>query len=367
MTASKASSGRSSAVTSRRRSTPARVEVGRDVAQAGQRLRGAGAGTTRARSAAASARRASSCGRRSSSSHCARWRSCAPQRQHSASGAVPVVLEAVEAVVADAGSGRRCRGGGRSRRGRGRRRRRRLTRRGAAARVDAARASTATGACARTPAAKRAAMPARTAVEQRRPSPAAGRSPRRTDVICTPSSPQGTTQPNGARSLSTLIAKPCVVTPRATCTPIEAILRSPAQTPVKSGPVVGPRAGADARVGERRDDRALHRAQVGDDVVDAHDRIADELAGAVVGHARRRGRCRRCRCPARGTRPRPSAARRDPSAGRACRRAGARAAAACRGSRSAWRAARTRSCSASASRYSIAGRWQTQSSSVMAR
>ena len=53
-----------------------------------------------------------------------------------------------------------------------------------------------------------------------------------TEVMRTPSIPQGTTYSNGWRSLSTLIAKPCVVTPRDTCTPIDPILRSPAQTPV---------------------------------------------------------------------------------------------------------------------------------------
>ena len=37
--------------------------------------------------------------------------------------------------------------------------------------------------------------------------------------------PQGTIHSNGWRSLSTFTAKPCVVTPRRTCTPIEPILR----------------------------------------------------------------------------------------------------------------------------------------------
>ena len=46
------------------------------------------------------------------------------------------------------------------------------------------------------------------------------------EVIVTSGSPQATTQENGSRSLSTLTAKPWVVTPRETCTPIEAILRS---------------------------------------------------------------------------------------------------------------------------------------------
>ena len=47
-----------------------------------------------------------------------------------------------------------------------------------------------------------------------------------------PGRPQATTHENGCRSFSTLTAKPWVVTPRATCTPIEAILRSPTHTPV---------------------------------------------------------------------------------------------------------------------------------------
>src|SRR5581483_7122739 len=42
------------------------------------------------------------------------------------------------------------------------------------------------------------------------------------EVICTPGSPQATTQENGSRSFSTLTAKPCVEIPRETCTPSEA-------------------------------------------------------------------------------------------------------------------------------------------------
>ena len=53
-----------------------------------------------------------------------------------------------------------------------------------------------------------------------------------TDVMRTSGSPQATTQLNGCRSLSTLTAKPWVVTPRETCRPIEAILRSSIHTPV---------------------------------------------------------------------------------------------------------------------------------------
>jgi hypothetical protein len=60
-----------------------------------------------------------------------------------------------------------------------------------------------------------------------------------TEVMRTPSSPQGTIQLNGWRSFSTFTANPCVVTPRATCTPIDAIFRSSTHTPVKSGPSSG--------------------------------------------------------------------------------------------------------------------------------
>ncbi|MBV9943874.1 MAG: hypothetical protein JO262_17230 [Solirubrobacterales bacterium] len=52
------------------------------------------------------------------------------------------------------------------------------------------------------------------------------------EVIRTPSRPQGTIQLKGSRSSSTLTANPCVLTPRDRCTPIEAILRSSTHTPV---------------------------------------------------------------------------------------------------------------------------------------
>ena len=94
--------------------------------------------------------------------------------------------------------------------------------------------------------------------------------------------PHGTIQRNGSRSLSALTAKPCVVTRRETCTPIDAILRPPVHTPVGRSP---PPCAAHALARERRDDRALERAQVADHVADPHDRVADELARAVVGHA----------------------------------------------------------------------------------
>jgi hypothetical protein len=51
------------------------------------------------------------------------------------------------------------------------------------------------------------------------------------------------------------------------------------------GAVLRARAGLDPFLGERGDDRRFDRAEVRADVGDAHDRIADELAGAVVGDA----------------------------------------------------------------------------------
>ena len=69
--------------------------------------------------------------------------------------------------------------------------------------------------------------------KQARPS---GEPSSATDVIETDGSPHATTQVNGARSLVTLTAKPCAETPRETWIPIEAILRSPAHTPVYSRP-----------------------------------------------------------------------------------------------------------------------------------
>ncbi len=58
-------------------------------------------------------------------------------------------------------------------------------------------------------------------------------SSRLSEVIETPSIPHGTTHSNGCRSLLTLTASPCVVTPRLTWSPIEPILRVPTQTPVR--------------------------------------------------------------------------------------------------------------------------------------
>ncbi len=60
-------------------------------------------------------------------------------------------------------------------------------------------------------------------------------------------------------------------------------MRSSTQTPVNCGPSWSrPRASMPS-CGERGDDRVLHRADVGGDVGGVHDRVADELARAVVG------------------------------------------------------------------------------------
>ena len=71
-----------------------------------------------------------------------------------------------------------------------------------------------------------------------------------TEVMRTPSRPHGTTHSNGCRSLSTLIAKPWVVTPRETWTPIEPILRSSTHTPVSPsrGPAVIPSSASAATI-----------------------------------------------------------------------------------------------------------------------
>ena len=78
-------------------------------------------------------------------------------------------------------------------------------------------------------------------------------SSRVTDVMRQFSMPQGTIHSNGWRSLLTLIAKPCVVTPRLTCTPIDAILRgSCVQTPVSPsiGPASMPTSASDAMIAD---------------------------------------------------------------------------------------------------------------------
>ena len=86
------------------------------------------------------------------------------------------------------------------------------------------------------------------------------------DVIRTPGSPHAVTWWNGSTSLSTLIANPCVLTPRETWTPIEAILRSSTHTPVNCGPSWSrPRASIPSSA-SARDERRLHRADERGDV-----------------------------------------------------------------------------------------------------
>jgi hypothetical protein len=55
-----------------------------------------------------------------------------------------------------------------------------------------------------------------------------------TDVIVTPGRPHATAHPNGARSLTTLIASPCFVIPPFTRMPIDAILRSSTHAPTNA-------------------------------------------------------------------------------------------------------------------------------------
>ncbi len=154
-----------------------------------------------------------------------------------------------------------------------------------------------------------------------------------TDVIRTSGSPHATTHENGSRSFSTLTAKPCVEIAARDVHAERGDLAILDPHAGVVGAVVRSRARDDADLAERGDDRVLHRAQVRDDVGDGHDRVAHQLAGAVVGDA-----------PAAVGVDHVDAfgavevlaerqTRRRRSAVRACTRAGARAAAACRGSR----------------------------------
>ena len=52
------------------------------------------------------------------------------------------------------------------------------------------------------------------------------------EVIRMPLKPQGTIRSKALRSVLTFKANPCLLTQRLTCTPMEAILASPIQTPV---------------------------------------------------------------------------------------------------------------------------------------
>ena len=105
----------------------------------------------------------------------------------------------------------------------------------------------------------------------------------RTDVMLTPSRPHATTHP---KRLEVVVDVDREAVGRHAARDVDADRRDLALLRPDAGvvgPVVGSRAGLDPGARERGDDRLLDRAEVRDDVDDAHDRIADELAGAVVG------------------------------------------------------------------------------------
>ncbi len=93
-------------------------------------------------------------------------------------------------------------------------------------------------------------------------------------------------------SVVTFSAKPCIVRPSLRRTPIAAILRgttagsgwsTSSQTPAKPVEAAGVR---QAEFAEGVDEQALDAADVvgrAEPIVDVQDRIADELAGAVIG------------------------------------------------------------------------------------
>ena len=101
--------------------------------------------------------------------------------------------------------------------------------------------------------------------------------------------PHGTMRSNQVRSGSQLSAKPCIVTPPCTRTPIAATLRSgPAVVrgqPDARAPVHRARPGR-PMLGDHGDQRLLEAADVLDDVHrgrERHEGVADELAGTVPG------------------------------------------------------------------------------------
>ena len=100
--------------------------------------------------------------------------------------------------------------------------------------------------------------------------------------------PHGTKRSYQERSTSQLSAKPCMVTPRLTRMPIAAILRSgrPVAGLQPDAAAAGDASRGDAEVAADRDQRLLEAAHVVDDehvVGQRHDRVADQLAGAVEG------------------------------------------------------------------------------------
>ena len=115
----------------------------------------------------------------------------------------------------------------------------------------------------------------------------------RRSATCTPASamPHGTMRSNADRSGSQLSAKPCIVTPRATRTPIAATLRS---GPRARRPAPRRRCGPSTRTvgspssAQTSMSRSSSSTDVGDHVDrlrQPHDRVADELARAVPGDA----------------------------------------------------------------------------------
>jgi hypothetical protein len=97
--------------------------------------------------------------------------------------------------------------------------------------------------------------------------------------------PHGTMASKNPRSVPTFSAKPCeVIHPLETRTPMAAILSSPTHTPVRPAW----RVAVMWKVGQRPDQDLLQVADVAVDVLavglQVQDRVAHQLAGAVVGH-----------------------------------------------------------------------------------
>jgi hypothetical protein len=103
-------------------------------------------------------------------------------------------------------------------------------------------------------------------------------------VTARPRIPQGTISPKGSSSRPTLKAKPWDVTQRAMRTPMAPIFASPTQAPGHPGHS----AGGHAVVEARPDQDLLEVPHVAVDVAtvrsQVQDRVADDLAGPVVGH-----------------------------------------------------------------------------------
>ena len=102
--------------------------------------------------------------------------------------------------------------------------------------------------------------------------------------MTTPGMPHGTMRSKPRRSVVTLSANPWNVTHCFTWMPMLAILRPAVHTPVSPGC----RSAAEPERAQRGDERRLELAQVPVQVLpvlpEVEDRVADELARAVVGH-----------------------------------------------------------------------------------